>query len=138
MSFIVYLKEMTPTRVKAKERNDVNLDKLVRNGFAGVVPPQPVYADLTNLPESRGEAAQRILDLTNGVPHALVSKLLTLPPSQALQQLREWEIQASKRNDSTMRKEQILPSKPVSNADGQEVDPEGVVRGARTPESEGK
>lgn len=102
MSIIKYEKEMTPCRVKTKERGDVDLTRLVKHGAASrIVPAMPIYADLTDLPRSRGEAAQRQLELLANQNPEFVSALLKLPPAQALQHLMAMRPPAPNTNDKT-------------------------------------
>jgi len=51
-----------PSAVKAKSRQDVDINKLVRSGIRPNL-PTPLYVDLTGLPASRGEAVQRLREL---------------------------------------------------------------------------
>jgi len=99
-----YDKEMTPCRVKTKERQDVDLEKLVKFGAAKVIPPTPVYADLTKVPSSRGEALQKLGSIMDGLkavhPDAL-EKLLRLPLPQALEFINSLRAPASKGDDPT-------------------------------------
>jgi len=123
-----YTKEMTPCRVKAKERQDVDIDKLVKFGAAAVNPPRPVYADLTDLPQTRGEAVSRIMNLTSGVKPEFVSALLQLGPEQAFEHLKQME--ASVPREKTSAKTRVpaatSPSKKAFVPPGApEVGPEG-------------
>lgn len=106
MSSCKYEKKMTPTRVKSKERGDVDLNRLVKHGAARIVPPSPTYADLTEIPASRGEAAAKLNDLLKDQDPSLVKPILRMPPAQAMQTISKIRPQASKRDDKTTRKEQ--------------------------------
>lgn len=101
-----YEKKLTPCGVKSKERADVDITRLVKHGAHRLVAPRPTYADLTQLPESRGEAAARILTLTEGHDDEIIAALLKLPPEQANQAITAMFPPAPKRDDKTTRKEQ--------------------------------
>lgn len=112
-----YEKTLTPTRVKAKERGDVDIDRLVKHGLHRLVAPQPVYADLSELPRSRGEAAQLLIETLSGIDPALSAAILKLPPDQALQAISSLRPPASNANDKTNAKEQG-PSTTPQNGPG--------------------
>jgi len=102
-----YDKKLTPTRVKAKERGDVDLDRLLKHGAARILPATPQYADLSDLPRSRGEAADNILRTINSIPDInpeFVSGLLKLPPDQALHTLQSMRPPAPKRDEKNNAK----------------------------------
>lgn len=105
-----YDKVLTPSRVKAKEREDVNIDRLVKHGIGRIIPPVPTYADLTEVPSSRGEAAHLLLETLSGIDPDLSAAILKLPPAQALQAIQSIRPPASNANDKTTAKEQD-PSK---------------------------
>lgn len=116
-----YEKEMTPTRVKSKERGDVDINRLVQHGPGRIQPAQPIYADLTDLPVSRGEAAHRLLEIEKSSAHVeLLKALLTLPPDQAnnfLSTLRPPAPNANdKTNATTAGSDQNSQSKPPESA----------------------
>lgn len=115
MSSVTYLKKMTPTRVKAKENLGVNIDRLLNHSAARIMPPQPLYADLTNLPESRGEAAHRLLDLTNSIKDPdLLTAILRLPPEQAFQAISKLRGPAPNANDPTNATTAAIVPPPVT------------------------
>jgi len=114
MSMTQYLKSMTPTRVKTKEREDIDLDKLVKHGATRIVQPPPSYPDLTDLPTSRGDAIRRLHSLSQAQDPELFTALLQLPPAQAFDYLKALGTPASKRDDSTTRKEQVPPAATTS------------------------
>jgi len=114
MSMIsAYEKEMTPTKVKAKERHDVDIDKLVKFGAVGLACPKPTFADLTQIPSSRGEAMIRLReimsDYTQRDPEA-VAQLMKLPLEQALEFINAIKPPAPTRDDLTTRSGQGLES----------------------------
>lgn len=105
-----YGKELTPTRVKAQERGDVDINRLVKHGAGRISTPAPVYADLTELPSSRGEAAAQLTALSHGIHPQLLKQLLSLTPAQAFQALNNLRTPASNANDKTNAKEQVPES----------------------------
>lgn len=113
-----YDKELTPLRVKTKERGDVNIDTLVKHGAARIQQPTPVYLDLTDLPRSRGEAAARLNDLVQPHDTEFVKALLNLPPDQALQLIQSLRPPASNANDKTNAKEQGPTASPTPAGPG--------------------
>jgi len=132
MSIIkTYEKKMTPGRVKAKERGDVNIDLLVKHGAARILPPAPVYADLTDLPRSRGEAAQQLNALTRDQDPEFVSALLRMGPAQAFSYLEGLRPPATKRDEKNNANEagSAIPSKQTS-APEPKSGSEGSGRGA--------
>jgi len=102
-----YLKKMTPTFVKTKERADVDINRLVKHGAGRISVPAPTYADLTEIPASRGEAAALISQIRLSYPE-LIPALLRLPPQEAYKALEQLQAQASNANDQTNAKEQAL------------------------------
>jgi len=93
-------KELTPCRVKAQERHDVDITKLVQHGAHRINPQQPVYADLTDIPRDRGEARREILDLANRINRDdLLEALFTMPQPQAFAYIKHLRAQATKRNE---------------------------------------
>jgi len=101
-----YDKKMTPCRVKSEEREDVDINKLVAHGAAGLVPPNPVYADLTELPKTRGEATHALQEAIRGLPQDLVRSLLSLKPEEANQFINLLR-PASKRDDEQRDKTDV-------------------------------
>jgi len=115
MSMVTYLKEMTPCRVKTKERGDVDITRLVQHGAARLQAPVPVYADLSDLPASRGEAIQRLNELTSKADPAFVASLLALPPAQALAHLQSMRPPLKRDEQNNAKPEGPAPDKkPVS------------------------
>lgn len=117
MSMLTYDKEMTATKVKSKERGDVDITRLVKHGAARILPPAPLYADLTQLPASRGEAAALLMHITRGYAPDFIKQLLRLPPAQALQALNNIRPPASNVNDKTNTKEQGPDTKSKTKAE---------------------
>lgn len=112
-----YAKKMCPCRVKTQEREDVDIDKLVKYGAARLTPPVPVYADLTDMPQSRGEAAHRLIETVRGLDPQLVASLLSLKPDQAnafIDLLRP----ASKRDEKNNANQTDVPVQGVPNSTG--------------------
>lgn len=101
MSMLLYYeKEMTPCRVKTKERGDLDINALVKHGASSRLSvPSQTYADLTGLPQTRGEATQRLLDLAVGQDPQLLEALLRMGPAQAYQTISAMRPPASTRDD---------------------------------------
>lgn len=97
-----YDKKMTKGHVKAKERGDVDLERLVKHGAARIPPAAPVYADLTDLPRSRGQAAAQLVELLQQLPaenQEAMAQLLRLKPEDALRYIGSLRPPATKRDD---------------------------------------
>lgn len=98
-----YEKKLTKTFVKSKERQDVDLQKLFKSAVNRIPMARPTYADLTGIPTSRGEAAQRLAQTTQNLDPDVLNYLLRLPPDQAIQAIQALRVPASLRDDKTTR-----------------------------------
>jgi len=105
-------KTRTPTRVKTKEREDVDINRLVAHGAAHISAPPQTFADLTSHPASRGEAIQRFMSLSDVLQSPQFQALLSLPAAQAMQAISALRPQAPKRVESNAANQagSVMPS----------------------------